>query len=133
MLGRVPDVLPDCRTRRATGGIHAPGGGTLLPIYCANCGKKWGMVPEEHITFAFALCNPCSEKHGDIAHMYKEPDHVFWARLDEAQRERKAQIHATSGDGALTPAELTTALSDPSSALSKLAREWQARVRQTQR
>jgi hypothetical protein len=83
------------------------------------------MVPEEHITFAFALCDPCSETMGAIAHTYKEPDSVFWQRIEEAQREDFGKI--------LSLEELTKALSDPTSSLSKLAEEWQAQVRRTQK
>lgn len=100
---------------RPVGGIRSPIG-TLIPIYCANCGVEWGKVPEEHITFAFALCNPCAEKHGDIAHTYKEPDEVFWRRVHDAQLEESGRL--------LTAAELTKELDDGSSLMSKLADEW---------
>lgn len=113
------DILPDSRMRDPVGGIRAPGGGTLIPIYCANCGKQWGMVPEESITFAFALCDPCAETDIAIAaHFYKEPDAVFWERIENAQREGFGRP--------LNPQELATQLDDPTSTLAKLADEWRA-------
>lgn len=106
--------------RRPVGGIHAPGGGTLIPTYCANCGKKWGMVPEKHITFAFVLCQACADKHGNIAHTYQEPDNVFWERVANAQIEEHGKY--------LSPDELMKELDDPSTVLSKLAVEWLAHI-----
>lgn len=78
------------------------------------------MVPEHHITFAFALCDPCAEKHGDVAHLHKEPDAVFWERLRNAELE--------SGTS-LTPVTLAKNLEDPSSVFAKLADEWKKYVR----
>ena len=111
------DLLPDCRTRDRTGGVPSVLG-TLIPIYCANCGKPWGRVPETMITFAFALCEACAETHGPIAHTYQEPDEVFWQRVHQAELE----------EGVHTPAALERELADPTSSLAKLAREWQARA-----
>lgn len=78
------------------------------------------MVPEEAMTFAFVLCDSCAEKYGDIAHTYKEPDSVFWARLEEAQMERQGR--------AMTLAELVVAI-DEDSTFQALARDWQKHVR----
>ena len=107
------DLLPDTRTRVLRGSTRSPLG-NLIPIHCANCGKPWGMVPEKMITFAFALCDPCAETHGDIAHTYLEPDAVFWARCAEAQK----------NEGIESPEELKLALEDSAHPLSKLAAEW---------
>lgn len=120
----VPDLLPDSRSRERRGAIRSPQG-TLIPVYCANCGKRWGMVPEEFITFDFCLCDPCADKYGNIAHTYREPDAVFWDRIAEAQREEHGHF--------LTLEELTRELADPASTMSQLAREWQAHVRKTVR
>lgn len=109
------DILPESRARFAKNVIRSPQG-NLIPIYCANCGKEWGKVPEQFITFAFALCQPCADKHGDIAHTYKEPDHVFWERVENAQRE--------AGIEEMTPELLVEKLADPSSTFAKLAEEW---------
>jgi hypothetical protein len=80
------------------------------------------MVPEEHITFAFVLCEPCAETYGDDAHFMKEPDSVFWERIQNA-----------SGDEPLTPERLTQQLADPSSDFSQLAKEWRVKVERTQK
>jgi len=117
-----PDVLPESRMRRPVGGIYSREGGTLIPTYCANCGKKWGMVPERHITFAFVLCQLCADKHGNIAHTYKEPDEVFWKRVAEAQLEEFGKF--------LDPEELAKELDDPTTVLAKLAVEWRAQIEQ---
>ena len=111
------DTLPESRMRRPVGGIRSPHG-TLIPTYCAQCGKKWGMVPEKHITFAFVLCEPCAETMGPIAHTYKEPDDVFWKRVVDAQLEEHGEI--------LGPEALAKELDDPTTVMSKLAVEWQA-------
>jgi hypothetical protein len=125
-LQSVPDLLPDSRPRVSRGGVRGPDGKTRIPVYCANCGKQWGMVPEEHITFAFVLCDPCAATHGDIAHTYKEPDDVFWERIRNASLEHL-------GDEPLSLDELTKQLADPSSDFSKLAAEWRANVERTQK
>lgn len=117
------NILPDSRARTAKGVVRGPDGKSYVKIFCANCGSPWGMVPEELITFAFALCNDCSEKHGDPAHFYKEPDAIFWERAAQAQLEERV----------FTAEELTKKLGDPASALSKLAAEWRQRVLRTQK
>ncbi len=119
------DLLPDSRPREARGAVRGPNGETLIPIYCANCGTEWGRVPSRLITFAFALCDPCAEKYGPIAHTYAEPDSVFWERVQNAQLEK----HGTF----LPLAELARELADPKSTMSKLAEEWRRHVRQTER
>lgn len=94
--------------------------GNYIPIYCANCGAPWGMVPERMITGAFALCNGCSEKNGPIAHTYQESDAAFWRRAEEAQREEFGRM--------LAPRELAVQLDDLTSVLAKLAAEWRVRI-----
>ena len=117
------EFLPDSRTRERTGGIRGPGGETLIPIYCANCGTPWGRVPEKLITFAFALCNECVEKHGAPAHLRQEPDEVFWRRAREAMLEEHGRF--------LSPEELVQKLEDSGSLESRLAREWENHVKKT--
>lgn len=121
------DVLPDSRSIERRGGIRAPNGETLIPVYCANCGTPWGRVREKDMTFAFVLCQPCADKHGDIAHTYQEPDAAFWARIREAEQAQVKRLGRIPEDG-LEPHELAIALSDPSSELSKLAEEWRRHV-----
>ena len=84
------DVLPDSRPRetKAAKLFHRT---WWRPIFCANCGASGGLVPEENMTFAFYLCQPCADTWGDIAHTYMEPDAVFWQRVNE---EQQAKEHA---------------------------------------
>lgn len=130
------DILPESRTRDRKGSIPSVLG-TLIPIYCANCGKPYGMVPDSMITFAFALCQPCAESGlGDLAHFYEEPDNVFWGRVNDAMLEDQKSLQArgvllesTQEDALiLDPQGLAAELDNASSPLAKLAREWQARV-----
>lgn len=79
------DVLPDSRAQR-TVGAQQIGMAWWVPIYCANCGAKGGMVPEDNCTFAFWLCNNCWETHGAIAGTMAVPDELFWARLKAEQQ-----------------------------------------------
>lgn len=109
-----PNILPDSRTHTVRGRISICGT-TYIPIYCASCGAPGGGVPEEHVTFAFWLCTPCSDKHGAIANTYSEPDAIFFERVKQVQMEEYGRP--------LNEIEILKALDDESSALSKLARE----------
>jgi len=114
------DILPDSRPRERRGSIPSKLG-AYIPIYCANCGRPYGMVPETMITFAFALCQPCADKGiGDLAHFYQEPDAVFWERVKEAQLEEYGEL--------LDAARFAQALDEPSSPLAKLAEEYRRNV-----
>lgn len=109
-----PDILPD--TRGKTGLKQSINGTWWVPIFCANCGKPGGYVPEENMTFAFYLCdNPCAATWGPIANTYMEPDAVFFKRIELAQLEKYSRL--------LGPLELLQALEDANSPLAKLARE----------
>lgn len=81
------DFLPNCRTREP-GRIIQTKQGTWIPIFCANCGKPGGAVPEENTTFAFYLCNSCVEQHGPIAATMMVKDEEFWTEI-AAEREAK--------------------------------------------
>jgi hypothetical protein len=120
------DVLPDSRTRYRTGATLGARGETMVPVYCANCGKPWGTVKEKDCTFAFVLCQPCADQGiGDVAHLYQEPDSVFWERIANAQAEERVRGRFVP----TTPEQLLVVLDDPSSVFSKLAEEWRAYVR----
>lgn len=108
-----PDVLPD--SRGTTGSKQSINGTWWVSVFCANCGKSGGYVPEENMTFAFYLCDPCADKWGPIANTYVEPDEVFFRRVQEAQLEKYSRL--------LGPVELLRALEDANSPLAKLARE----------
>ena len=109
------DLLPDCRLTTRPAGIHRGVAGTWLPVFCANCGRDGGLVPEETTTFLFYLCNPCAETHGQIAGTLHMPDEVFFQRLAEAQLERYGHY--------LSPAEWGQVSEDPSHPLHTLLRE----------
>ena len=64
--------------------IRGPGG-NWVPIFCANCHTPGGRVPEENMTFAFWLCNPCWEKYGAPAALMVSPDEVFWSEVAAEQ------------------------------------------------
>ena len=108
------DILPDSRTRDRTGAIQTKAG-WFIPVYCNNCHKPWGMVPEKHITCVFVLCNDCYDKHGAPAHLYMEPDQVFWKRVREAMLDEKID--------SLTEREMQQRANDPSSTIGKLLKE----------
>ena len=112
-------VLPDSRTRDRRGIIHKDGV-NYVPVYCVNCGKSAGMVPEKLITHVTALCDDgCAGKYGDLASTYKDPDAVFRENLGEALSPLGRQV---------TPEELDRMLGAPSPALAALARDWSAHV-----
>lgn len=81
------------------------------PIYCANCGKDGGFVPEENCNFAFYLCDPCAEKWSPLVDTYMVPDEVFWNKVKEEQLTKYGRV--------LQPDELQKILKEDNS-LSKL-------------
>lgn len=117
MLSRVsaPDLLPDSRLRRHVRGILSFLGIAWEPLFCANCGKKGPVVPEENTTFAFYLCEPCHEAHGVPAGLMAVPDEVFFAEV------RAEQIAKYGRE--LSPPELVEALKDGDNSLAKLAKD----------
>jgi hypothetical protein len=113
------DILPDsrCQVRRGSTRVVVKGvAHNMIPVYCASCGKPWGMVPEKFCTFAFVTCDDCDRRHGVIAGLVCEPDAVFWQRVQAAQEK----------DAVSTLAQLAAKLDDPSSEYSKIARDWRA-------
>jgi hypothetical protein len=79
---RNPEILPDSRATVARGlKFSAAWGCMAVPIFCANCGKSGGYVPEEHCTFACYLCNDCVREHPLPVGVYVTPDEAFWARV----------------------------------------------------
>ena len=73
------------------------------------------MVPEDACDFAFYLCEPCAETHGDLAGVEMIPDEVWFARIRDAQLEEYGRE--------LSLIEQVDELANPDSALSKLARD----------
>ncbi len=122
-----PHILPDSRSKSRRG-AKLTRLGWMIPAFCANCGAEHGMVLERDITHCFVLCNKC-EAWGNIAHFYKEPDHVYRERVaaEIAAAEEKAKLEAMPPLEALN--HIARALEDPGSTISKLANEWQRRLR----
>ena len=91
------DILPDSRLRRivtAKGSVQI-NGRWWEQVYCAACGKKGPLVPEEHMTSAFYLCDhPCGDQWGEVAGTYTMPDEVFFARLREEQLAASSNVTA---------------------------------------
>lgn len=108
------DILPDSRPR-VTRNVVMRGSVAWVPFYCANCGGEGGLCPEENMTFAFYLCNPCAETHGAVANTQMVPDEVFWQRFADAQHEKYGRL--------LGEDELLRALDELDNPLAVLARE----------
>ena len=111
------NILPDSRTQERRGAVVDANGVSWVPIYCVNCGRSCGVVPEKHITNVTALCDHgCSGKYGDLASTYKDPDAVFRENLGEALSPLGRQV---------TVEELEALLEDRSPALAAAVRDWQ--------
>lgn len=109
------DRLPSSFPKRQVGSVFVDGVEWTW-IYCANCGKKDGLVPKESCTFAFALCTKCDHL-GDTAHFYKEPEAIFYERVLGEQLDRYGEI--------LSPEKLLQVLDDPKHPLNKLVADYQ--------
>jgi hypothetical protein len=114
------EILPESRLQnRSKGVVQIPFAGAnrlnWTPIFCANCGKEGGYVPEENMTFAFYLCDACAEKWAPLTGTLAVPDEVFWQKVKEAQAEEYGRL--------LTATEIAEQLKDGDSMLAKLARE----------
>jgi hypothetical protein len=116
---RTGDVLPSSRAKESKGVVRATLSRTpsmnWVPIFCANCGKSGGFVPEENCSFACYLCDPCAEVHGEAFGHLMVPDEVFWSRVAEEQLNRYRRI--------LTPEEFQVLAESTWGAMSKLLRE----------
>lgn len=105
-------LLPDCRLKTETA-TQRHRNLNWLPIFCGNCGKSGGWVPEE-TTFIFYLCQPCADKHGQIDGTYMVPDEVFFQEVKNAQIEKYGKE--------LTENEIRDKLMEDSSLISTLGR-----------
>jgi len=108
-------LLPDCRARDPKSRVMWANGMAWVAVHCANCGALGGYVPEENMTFAFYLCNPCTEKWSPQADQLAVPDEIFFQLVKEEQLEKYGRE--------LTTPELLVVLADENSSLSKLARD----------
>lgn len=107
------DILPDSRAKDPRGRVIV-GSQVWVPIFCANCGRPGGMCPEENMTFLFYQCEPCARTYGALAATMAMPDEVFWETVKQAQIEKYDRVPS--------PEEVATALADPLSLESLLAR-----------
>jgi ribosomal protein S14 len=96
-------VLPDSRLKdRSLGSVvgawEMPDGSTVrvecARVYCANCGRYYGLVPEGNTTFAFWLCRKCFETHGPVAGTWAVPEEEF-CRAVAHEMEAKHGRHLT--------------------------------------
>lgn len=108
------NVLPDSRLTRSKQVVYFAGG-YWAKVFCANCGKDGPLVPEENMTFAFYLCNPCFATHGEIVNTYIMPDEVFWEKVKQEQLEACGRF--------LTEAELVEIVAADASPLATLIKQ----------
>lgn len=85
-----------------------------VPIFCANCHVSGPHVPEENCTFAFWLCHNC-EHLGTVAGTMAVPDDVFFQKVADEQLETFGRY--------LSPTEMTEALKDDRSTLTRLTKD----------
>lgn len=109
------DILPDSRARNTRGRIFNTPMGTLIPIFCANCGVDGGAVPEENMNFVFYLCKQCAETHGHITGMMMMPDEVFFEKMKHEQMEAYGRY--------LTETEVVQVVQEDASPLAKLIKQ----------
>lgn len=108
-------LLPDSRTLRPTKGRYQLGA-WWIPVYCANCGKECGLVPEKYTTSTFFLCDlRCSEEWGGEARQAASPDAAWHQRVVDEQLELCGRL--------LTPSEFIAALGDVNHPLTRLIRD----------
>lgn len=108
------NILPDSRLSTSRVVIRH-GGMNWVNVFCANCGKEHGMVPEENCDFACFLCDPCAEKYGEQFGEAMMPDEVFWQKVREEQLEKYGRL--------LSPKELQALSESSCNSLSKLLRD----------
>jgi hypothetical protein len=106
-------LLPDTRLKIPTK-VQRHKDQNWVPIFCANCGKDGGWVPDNS-TFAFYICTPCAAKCGNIDGTYMVPDEVFFDKL------RNVQIEEFGRE--LSVYEMTEAIKNENNVLSKLVSE----------
>lgn len=98
------NVLPESRLSTSRVVVRR-GGMNWVNVYCANCGKEHGLVPEENCTFACFLCDPCALKWGEQYGYAVMPDEMFWEKVMHEMTEKygrgltaiELQQHVESG------------------------------------
>lgn len=110
------EVLPSSTLHDTTRGVVIDSIGVKhIPIFCANCGKSGGFVPEPSKDFAFYLCDsPCGEKWQHLMGYMAVPQEAFWAIARAEQMERLGHL--------MSEIEILEALRDPNHWLHTLLR-----------
>lgn len=85
-------LLPDSRLADRSKGLKLIAGTWWSPVFCANCTKPYGWVPEENCLFAVWLCDDCADKWTPLTGTLAMPDEVFWARVVLEQIERYGHL-----------------------------------------
>ncbi len=107
------DILPSS-VARETKRVVVQNGLPWVPIFCANCGRDGGMVPEPSKDFAFYLCDPCGEKWSPMIGTMVVPQERFWETARQEQLERLGRE--------MTDIEVAEAMRDPNHWLWPLVR-----------
>jgi hypothetical protein len=58
------DGLPDCRRHFRDSDRVLRGSMWMDRVYCANCGKLYGLVTSDWTPHVFAICNECADALG---------------------------------------------------------------------
>lgn len=110
-------LMPDSRLKNPKQILRGDVGFGMVnwvPVFCANCGKPYGRVPEENMDFVCWLCDPCSEKWGTQYGLASMPNEVFWNKVKQEMLDKYGRI--------LTPEELRK-VTETSAPLKTLLRE----------
>lgn len=109
------EVLPRSVARETRGVVFDRAGMAWIPLFCANCGKSGGMVPEPSKEFCFYLCDsPCGEKWAPLLGLMVVPQEKFWEIARQEQLERLGRL--------MTDQELLAAAADPNHWIHPLLR-----------
>lgn len=84
------DILPDSRLKDPKGIVMCDwpmGNGKTVrlcmePIFCFNCGKPNGYVPQHIMSFVSWLCLDCSVTWGKEASLHSSADEEFWKAVE---------------------------------------------------
>lgn len=112
------NILPNCITKdpKIDWSISNPGWEWVY-LFCGSCGADGGRVLKTHLPkeFAYYICEDCLAKYGHVLGTYVEPDEVFRQKVVQAMEEEFGH--------SLTEPEILDELGNPSSTISKLAKE----------
>ena len=60
------ETMPDSRLSRTERTEWHPVLGEVEPVFCANCGKRYGACSKGAFEHVLALCNECFAEHGHL-------------------------------------------------------------------